>query len=177
MRRAIRAIVLLVSTPVLPSIIVGHGPGHMPMEPGVAQGAIPGFSGTPGALTISSSNPDGTPTITGSPATVTFWILLGAATRSWRLLINADSSSLVGCPQVPASAIRVTCRSASGNGVSCGGTYPLSTTPLEIASGDEPPLWGTITVTLNYSFVDSWRYPASAGQSCSLGLSYTVDAP
>ncbi len=177
MRRAIRAIVLLVSTPVLPSIIGGHGPGRTPMGPGLAQGAVPGFSGTLGGLTITSSDPDGAPTITGSPVTVTFWILLGAATRNWRLLINANSSSLVGCTRVPASAIRVSCRSASGNGVTCGGTYSLSTTPLEIASGNEPPLWGTVTVTLAYSFVDGWRYPASAGQSCSLGLTYTVDAP
>jgi hypothetical protein len=85
---------------------------------------------------------------------------------------------------VPASAVGVSCSSASHTGTrptaTCqsGGPFTLpSTAPgQQVASGNEGSAGShNFTVVLNYQITDSWKYIANT--SCPLTITYTVNAP
>src|SRR5690348_1146632 len=96
---------------------------------------------TPGTISFSANNPDAGAVFGSAPANVTWMLLSGSQTQNWTLTVQAGATSFIGCPTIPLSAVRVTCNSAtvsggSGNGV-CNGSFPLSTTPQQVAGGAE----------------------------------------
>jgi hypothetical protein len=97
----------------------------------------------------------------------------------WTLSVGSSSAWLQDCAAVPSSALAVQCASvdvkASGSGA-CSQPARLSVGPQVIASGTEPPGKGQITVAVNISFIDSWKYPAAMNPSCSTDLTWTVSA-
>jgi hypothetical protein len=135
---------------------------------------------TPSTITFSSPNPDATPTNGSSTATIQ-WNMQGNPTNLFTLTVQASSSSMTGCPAVPVSAIQVQCTSftsgAQGASGACNsGSFALSTSPQTIASGAKQGNGqsGGTTVIASFTFTDAWKYPASS--SCSLQLTYTVNA-
>jgi hypothetical protein len=127
----------------------------------MAQSRLGPIIATPAAIRFTATDPD-QGSVAGTPATIT-WTVSN------------------GCGTVPASAIRVSCSSATvsggfGNGA-CAAPFSLSNTPQLLASGRQGLFTNTHTVNVNFSFTDSWRYIASNGASCSLALTYSVTAP
>jgi len=98
--------------------------------------------------------------------------------QNWTLTAQAGAASFTGCATVPASAVTVTCASTSvtgGGGTgSCSGSFTLSSSPQQVAGGLEG---NSYTVTLNFKLTDRWRYIAATTPSCTLTLTYTVNAP
>ena len=135
---------------------------------------------SPWTITFSSPNPDAGPVNGSSTATVQ-WSMHGNPTALWSLTVQATSSSMTGCGAVPVSAIQVQCTSltsgATGASGSCSsGSFALSTSPQTIASGAKQGNGnsGSTVATVAFTFTDAWKYPASS--SCSLQLTYTVNA-
>jgi len=135
---------------------------------------------SPSTITFSSSNPNVTPRNGNSTATIQ-WNMQGNATALFSLTVQAASSSMSGCAAVPVSAIEVQCTAfttgANGASGSCNsGRFALSTSPQTIASGAKQGNGqsGNTAATVSFTFTDAWKYPASS--SCSLQLTYTVNA-
>ena len=147
----------------------------------MAQTRLGPIIATPAAIRFTATDPD-QGAVAGTPATITWTASGGSPFRTWSISVWADRSTLNGCGTVPTSAIRVSCSSATvsgglGNGV-CAAPFSLSGTPQLVASGREGLFFTfSYTVNVNFSFTDSWRYIASNGPSCSLTLTYSVNAP
>lgn len=140
------------------------------------------FTLTPMTLSFTAVDPDtGGPAPQSSTATVTWQ---GAWFRPWTLYVQAESSSLTNCGFIPASAVVARCTSATITGfwglgsASCNSaTIPVSTSPAVVASGTQGAFNNTVTVNVQTSFADSWRYRAVLAPACTVSLRYTVDAP
>ena len=143
--------------------------------------SLSGMSAT-GTIQFNANNPGSA--IAGGSATVKWTISGGASGNTWTLSVYANSTTFTGCSTVPASAVGVTCSSASHTGTgatsSCqsGGPFSLPTTApgQQVASGNEGNSSShTYTIVLNYQLTDSWEFIANA--SCPLTVTYTVNAP
>ena len=146
-------------------------------EPLSAQADVRWVTLSPTALNFSAVDPDSG--IASASSTVSWRIRDGSTTRTWQLRVHSVASNVTGCGKVPLSAFRVSCNSVvvpkGGNGV-CGAPVPLSTSQSIIASGDQGDRKTNSVAELNVQFVDSWRYPAALSPSCSVVITYTIDA-
>jgi len=140
------------------------------------------MSAAPATIQFTANNP-GSAVAGNSSATVGWTTQGGTSGNTWTLSIYANSASFVGCTTVPASAVSVSCSSASVTGgkatASCqsGGPFTLpSTAPgQQVASGDEGNSGNhSYTIGLSYQFTDSWEFIAN---TCPLTVTYTVNAP
>jgi len=143
--------------------------------------SLSGMSAT-GTILFKANSPGSA--IAGGSATVKWTISGGASGNTWTLSVYANSAAFTGCSTVPASAVGVTCSSASHTGTGAtstcqsGGPFSLSTTApgQQVASGNEGNSSShTYTIVLNYQLTDSWEFIANA--SCPLTVTYTVNAP
>ncbi len=148
---------------------------------GVAgQTDITSFTVTPTALNFTATDPDtGGPAAQSSTAVIRF---SGALFRPWTLYVQAEGPTLTNCGSIPASALILRCSTASINGwldsASCNASsIPLSTTPATLAAGNQGIFSTAITVNLQVSFADSWRYRAALAPACTVSLRYTADLP
>lgn len=142
----------------------------------LALGTVGSFSATPGTVSFQANNPDaGTLSSTGSAG---WMVLSGSHLQNWTLSVQAGSTSFAGCSAIPVSAVRVNCNAASVSGGAgtgtCNGSFPLSTTAQQIASGAEGDGTNTYSVSINFTLAESWSYVANP--SCSISLTYTVNA-
>jgi hypothetical protein len=145
--------------------------------PLLAQGTITNLTASPGTITFNSPDPDSTPANGSSSATV-IWTMRGNRLGTWSVSVKAGAATLGNCPAVPVSAIKVQCLTLSpenaGVGACVTGSFALSTTGQTIATGTREGTAGVTTMTLSFTFTDSWQYPASS--SCSAQITYTVTA-
>ena len=135
---------------------------------------------TPSSISFAANNP-GSPVTGSAQANVTWRTQAGANTRAWNLKVAANSASFTtgtgsSCTLIPASAVTVTCSSGTvtKNGtVSCAGfsNIPLSTTPTQVAGGNEGAGTATSSIYLTLQLNDSWKYVAN---TCPLVITYTV---
>jgi hypothetical protein len=147
---------------------------------GAVLGTISGVWVSPGSISFQATNPASGAASGSSAASITWTVLDGSPLQVWTLSVQADSSAFLGCPAVPASAVRAVCSSASvsggGGSGACSSAFPLSTLSRQVAAGAEGSGNNSYSVLINYTLAESWRYPASNG-SCTLTLTYTVNAP
>jgi len=144
--------------------------------------SVNSMSATPATIQFTANNP-GSAVAGNSSATVSWTISGGASGNTWTLSVYANSATFTGCSTVPASAVGVSCTSASVTGTgataSCqaGGPFTLPHTApgQRVASGNEGNSNShTYTVVLNYQITDAWKYIAN---TCPLTITYTVNAP
>ena len=143
--------------------------------------SVSGLTATPATIQFTANNP-GSSVDGNSSATVGWTITGGKNGNTWTLSVYANSTTFTGCTTVPASAVGVSCSSASDitkhGTANCqsGGPFTLpSTAPgQQVASGFEGNTDDTYTVVLNYQYTDSWTFIANP---CPLTITYTVNAP
>jgi len=161
-------------------VIQSASPDQAPVPMATTLSAM---SATPSPIQFTANDP-GSAVAGNSTATVAWTITGGASGNTWTLSVYANSTTFTGCTTVPASAVGVTCTSATHTGTrptaTCqsGGPYTLPTTApgQQVASGNEGNATAhTFTVVLTYQFKDSWSYIANA--NCPLTITYTVNAP
>jgi len=158
------------------SLLAGRlTPSHLSMP----MATLGSLSATPGTITFQATNPDLGAVSGSAPGNITWIVLGGSQTQNWTVTVQAGANSFAGCPTVPISAVRVTCASAtvsgSGGNGGCNGSFPLSTTPQQIAGGTQGDGANSYSVSLNFTLAESWRYVANS--SCTLTLTYFVSAP
>ncbi len=145
----------------------------------IAMGTLGSLSATPGTISFQASNPDAGMVSGSSPGSLTWMVLSGSHLQNWTLSVQAGSSSFAGCPTIPVAAIQVSCSSAhvSGGGGTgaCSGSFPLSTTLQQTAAGVEGDGTNSYSISLNFTLAESWRYIADP--SCTITITYTVNAP
>ncbi len=142
------------------------------------------ISVVPANINFNATDPD-FPSVSGSSAaTGTFSMTGGAPSRNWTFSVQAGASNFTGCTTVPASAVTVTCSSAtnSNSGGSagtavCSAPFSLSTTAQQVAGGREGSSSDSYTITINYTLTDSWKFIAATAPTCPITLTYTADAP
>jgi hypothetical protein len=143
--------------------------------------SLSGMSAT-GTIQFNANNPGSA--VAGGSATVKWTITGGGNGNTWTLSVYANSTTFSGCSTVPASAVGVSCSSASHTGSAAtstcesGGPFALPTTApgQQVASGNEGNANShTYTIVLNYQLTDAWNFIANA--SCPLTVTYTVNAP
>ena len=136
-------------------------------------------SATPGTIGFQAVNPDAGIVPGSSPGSLTWMLFAGSRLENWTLSVQAGSNAFVGCPAIPTSAIQVNCASASVSGGAgtgaCNGSFPLSTTAQQIAGGAEGDGTNAYAVSVSFTLAESWRYVPNS--SCTLTLTYTVNAP
>ena len=151
-------------------------------DPSPMATSLSAMSATPATIQFTANNP-GSAVAGNSTATVQWTIDGGTSGNTWTLSVYANSTTFTGCTTVPASAVGVSCSSASHTGTrpsaTCqsGGPFTLPTTApgQQVASGNEGSSSShTFTVVLNYQITDSWEYIAN---TCPLTITYTVNAP
>jgi hypothetical protein len=140
---------------------------------------ISGAAAAPSTINFTATDPDLGSFSGSSAATVSWNTTNGLLINTWTLSVAAAAASFTTCATVPASAVKVTCSSVTGGtGGTCGAAFQLSTTSHQIASGSEATLaTSPYSVVINFSLADSWRYIAEQAPSCTLSLSYTINAP
>ena len=137
--------------------------------------SISNLSATPSTISFAANMPGSA--VSGSAAATVSWkISNGSTSRNWTLKVAANSTNFTAgtgtdCTLVPASAITVTCFSISGGSGSCQSGFSLSTTGTTVASGTEASGTSNLSVTVNYTFSDSWKYVPN---TCPLTITYTV---
>jgi hypothetical protein len=145
----------------------------------LAMGTLGSLSATPATISIRAANPDLVLVSGSSPGSLTWMVLSGVHSQNWTISVQAGSSSLIGCPTVPISAVRVSCGTATVSGTggtgTCSGSFPLSTTAQQIAGGLEGDGSQSYSVSMNFTLAESWRYVANS--ACTITLTYTVNAP
>jgi hypothetical protein len=153
---------------VVPSNII------MPMAGPTTLSAI---SASPSTISFTATDPDLGSVAGSSAATISWMTSSGNKNNTWTLAVQASAASFTSCPTVPTSAVKATCTGVTGgNNGSCGGGINVSTVPQQVASGKEANGANkAYSVTLNFTLADSWSY--IAGSSCTLNLTYTVNAP
>ncbi len=117
--------------------------------------------------------------VPGNTAAVVFWqILDGKPNRDWRLSVQAGTPQFQDCGPVPASAVIASCQgvTVSGGSGACLAPGPLSTSPRLIAGGRQDNKPQNLSVSVSFTFTDSWRYIAATNPQCTLTLTYIVDA-
>lgn len=162
-------------TPVIQSLSPADGP--------IPLATLSTLKATPATIQFTANNP-GSAVAGNSSATVTWTLTGGVRFNTWTLSVYANSTTFTGCTTVPASAVGVSCSSATVTGgggatAACqtGGPFTLPTTApgQQVASGREGNAASSpFTVVLNYQFTDSWQYIAN---TCPLTITYTVNAP
>jgi hypothetical protein len=139
---------------------------------------ISGQAVTPSTISFTATDPDLGSFSGSSPATVSWNTSGNIISNTWTLSVAASVANFTSCATVPATAIKVTCGSVSGGtGGTCAAAFQLSTTSRQIASGSESILNGSYSVNITFALADSWRYVAEQSPPCTLGLSYTINAP
>ncbi|HUS05788.1 MAG TPA: hypothetical protein VMZ52_05820 [Bryobacteraceae bacterium] len=146
----------------------------------LAMATMATVSATPGNISFQATNPDMGTVSASSPGSLTWTAQSGSHLQNWTVTVQASSSSLAGCPAIPVSAIRVSCGSATvsgggGTGACSSGSFPLSTSPQQIAGGAQGDGANSYSVSMNFTLADSWRYLANS--ACTLTLTYSVNAP
>ena len=145
----------------------------------LAMGTLGSLSATPATISFRAANPDLVLVSGSSPGSLTWMVLGGSHLQQWTLSLQAGSSSLIGCTTVPISAVRVNCGTATVSGVggtgTCSGSFPLSTSAQQIASGTEGDGTQSYSVSMNFTLAESWRYVTNS--ACTITLAYTVNAP
>jgi hypothetical protein len=156
-----------------------HAGLFRPSTLNLALGTVGSVSATPSTISFQATNPDSGIVSGSSPGSLTWMVLAGTHLQNWTLSVQAGSNTFVGCPTIPTSAIQVNCGSATVSGVggtgTCSGSFPLSTTPQQIAGGAEGDGTNSYTVLVNFTLAESWRYVADS--SCTITLTYSVNAP
>lgn len=151
--------------------------------PGAAQTRIAQFVITPTQLSFTAIDPD-----QGGPApqsTAATFRLLGPNVQSpWTLYVESESASMSGCGSIPASALKVTCTSASHDSGNNSGKAYCAASPVAVSTSRAVAAYGNqgnrdhnVRVDLQVTMADSWRYQAALSPSCTISLRYTVDAP
>ncbi|HUP05291.1 MAG TPA: hypothetical protein VMU19_14940 [Bryobacteraceae bacterium] len=139
------------------------------------------MSASPASITFTSTDPDSGAVSGSSTATVTWRVSGGATTRNWTLSLQASAVNMTNCSNVPVSAVKVTCASAtySGGGGTgaCSSAFNLSNALQTVASGKEGTGNRSATVTVNFSFTDQWSYVAHTAPACGVALTYSVTNP
>ena len=157
----------------------GHVRPFRPARLNMAFGALSGLLATPGTIAFQASNPDAGQAPGSFPASLNWNDSSGSHLLNWALSVQASSTSFVGCPTVPVSAVQVSCGSASASGAGgtgvCSGSFPLSTTAQQIAGGAEGDGTGAYSASINFTLAESWRYVANP--ACTITLTYSVTAP
>jgi len=135
------------------------------------------FSGPPtitsvsGSPTITAVDPDGA--APSASVTVNYSVPRHATKNLVATLAVTSATSCGGVP-INASDVTVACQSATGTiAIACGASQSL-TAGGTLASANIPKGNGThtFTVTLGFTFADSWAKKAG---SCTLPLTYTVN--
>ena len=143
----------------------------------ISLGTVNSLLASPSSISFQASNPNGGVVSGSSPASLSWAIPDGSNLKTWTLSVQADSSTFSGCPSIPISAVVVSCGSASGGGGAtgtCSGSFPLSTTPQQIAGGAQGDAANSYFVSANFTLAESWHYVAKS--SCSITLTYSVNA-
>jgi hypothetical protein len=156
-----------------------HAGLFAPLRLHLAMGTLGSLSASPGTISFQASNPDLGIVSGSSPGNLTWVLLGGSPLQNWTLSVQAGSSTFIGCPTIPISAVRVSCSSAtvsgSGGTGGCSGSFPLSTTSQQIASGNQGDGTNSYSVLMNFTLDESWHYKANS--ACTLNLTYSVSAP
>ena len=148
-----------------------------------AQTMITQYFVTPTALAFSATGPD-----QGGPApqqaSITVRLERTQVHRSWTLYVESETASLSGCNSIPASALTASCTSAthdsdnnSAKAYCTASPVPVSTTRAVVAYGYQGNRDHNLSVNLQISMADSWRYQAALSPACTISLRYTMDAP
>jgi hypothetical protein len=179
MRRRILILAALVCGTELACMASFRASLFAPFRLPIALGTLGSLSATPGTLSFQASNPDAAMVAGSSPGSLTWRLLSGSHLQNWTLSVQAGSSSFAGCPTIPVSAVQVSCSTAhvSGGGGTgaCGGSFPLSTTLQQSAGGLEGDGTNSYSISMNFTLAESWRYIANP--SCTISITYTVNAP
>jgi hypothetical protein len=145
----------------------------------LALGTLGSLSASPGTISFQASNPELGLVSGSSPGSLAWIVLSGSHAQNWSVSVQAGSSSFVGCATIPISAIRVTCSVATVSGGAgtgaCSSSFPLSTTPQQVAGGSEGTGTNSYSVSMNFTLAESWRYVANS--ACTITITYTVNAP
>jgi hypothetical protein len=145
----------------------------------VAFGTLGTVSATPATVSFQAVNPDSGQVSGSLPGSLSWMVLSGSHLQNWTLSVQAGSSTFVGCPTIPISAVHVNCSSASVSGGSgtgaCSGSFPLSAASQQVAAGAEGDGTKSYSVSINFTLAESWRYVANSG--CTITLTYSVNAP
>lgn len=179
MKKALYRVIAL-AVMVVPAAAEGSRGGRCgPVRQYFVMGTISSLLATPGSISFSASNPNSA-TVAGSSAASLSWLVVGGShLQTWSVSVQAGGSYFSGCSTVPVSAVSVGCASASvggGGGTgSCSGPFTLTTAAQQVAGGAEGDGLQSYFVLINYTLAESWRYVANA--SCTLTLTYTVNAP
>jgi hypothetical protein len=154
-----------------------HAGSLGPSRLNLAFATVSSVSAAPGTIGFQAANP-GQGVVSGSsPGSLTWLVSSGSVLKNWTLSVQAGASSFSSCPTVPASAIQVNCGSATAGGGgtgSCSGSFPLSTTPQQIAGGLQGNGTNSYSVSINFTLAESWRYVANS--SCILSITYSISA-
>jgi len=144
-----------------------------------ALGTIGSLMATPSSVNFPATNPNLGVISASSPTSVNWIVQDVSLGQAWTLSVQAGAGAFSGCSTVPISAVRVSCASANVSGGfgtgACRGPFTLSTTPQQVAGGSQGLGINSYSVTINYTLDESWRYIPNL--SCSLSLTYTVNAP
>lgn len=165
-------------------------PHPLVSKPGVAKVTAPVranlFGGpftlnvSPSTISFAATNPDSSPVVAGSSSATVSWLYIDLNTGDWNLTVQAASPSFTNCPNIPVSAVTVSCASIQkllGGAGNCAPPFPLSTTPQVVASGTQQILTFDYSININFTLADNWRYIAQTNPSCSLSLTYTANVP
>jgi hypothetical protein len=134
---------------------------------------------TPPALRFAASDPDLGAVQADSQATVIWRTQGGRSNGTWTLTVRAGSATFSGCGKVPVAAVTVRCLSAAGEpggSGTCSAPFQLSNQPLTIAAGSPGRGDSRFTVSVGFTFRDAWQYTGAMNPSCTLDLSYTIQA-
>lgn len=103
------------------------------------------------------------------------WTVSGGSLL-WIMYVHTDPTAPNACPNMPASAVQLTCQSVNprGAGTCLNKTITLSGTAQSVAYALFPSAPGPYSVTFALTFTDSWRYPATGAGTCSLGLAFDL---
>ncbi len=144
-----------------------------------AAATVSTFTATPATVTITANNPGGTVASTSSTVSASTSKATTGTHPTWNMQVAASANSMTGtgCPNVPISAITVSCSTATsggrGSSATCAGNFTLSTTYQTFVSGVQGdtgnPSYGA---TLVFNLADGYQFYATQGQACTLTLQY-----
>lgn len=130
---------------------------------------------SPATVSFTAADPD-SPLVAGSSTTTITWLAKSDKDSPMSLELYSAATTFTNCPDVPISAVIVTCQSAligGGSGTaSCGAVSPLSTTRTTVASGAQSAGNRSYSVTLSYTLTDQWKYIARTSPQCTLNITY-----
>jgi len=149
--------------------------------PALAATQIHNPSATPSTISFVASDPDNPLVMGNASASISFRTTGGGFPRIWWVQIAALGSGVfANCPNsVPVSNVLVTCvnASATGGSASCFPPINLSNSAQTIAWGFEGSGNTNYSVTLTFTFQDSWGFIAvPAAAPCTVNLNYDINA-